>query len=258
MRAFAINCTPRCGLMETMINVFHANAYITSGAAFAFIVLAHFLIQSWRRHKFSGERQRAIARLRSLERKQPLEAARPEVAPLHEEVAPLHELKIDRADNSCLWSDPEQATNQESLLHDPTCSQAADPDVPLEPKSKRAQRLPLLVGTKIQAARNFGPIKEGTPGIITDVVDLSLFCWSRPTYVCTFAENKRVHARPRQIAAYEHGYSIEELEQPDFASNLSRQMTLRAQQFVSRATLKPATQYNSAYCMMQAKADLLG
>jgi hypothetical protein len=29
---------------------------------------------------------------------------------------------------------------------------------------------------------------------------------------------------------YEHGYSIEELQQPDFASNLSRQMTLRAQQ----------------------------
>src|SRR5262245_55433271 len=237
MRTFAINCVPRCGLMETMINVFHANAYITSGAVFTFIVLAHFLIQSWRRQKSSGERQRAIARLRSLERKQPLEAARPEVAALHEEVASLqeevarlHEIKIDRADNSCLWSDPEQATNQESLLHDPTGSQAADPDVPLEPKSKRAQRLPLLVGTKVQAARNFGPIKEGRPGIITDVVDLSIFCWSRPTYVCTFAENKRVHARPRQIAAYEHGYSIEELEQPDFASNLSRQMTLRAQQ----------------------------
>jgi hypothetical protein len=161
--------------METMINVFHANAYITSGAAFTFIVLAHFLIQSWRRHKFSGERQRAIARLRSLERKQPLEAARLEVAALHEEVAPLHEIKIDRADNSCLWSDPEQATNQESLLHDPTGSQAADPDVPLEPKLKRAQRLPLLVGTKVQAARDFGPIKEGTPGIITDVADLSFF-----------------------------------------------------------------------------------
>jgi hypothetical protein len=200
----------------------------------------HFLIQSWRRQKVSGERQRAIARLRSLERKQPLEAMRPEVAALHEEVAPLHEIKSDRADNSCLWPDPEQATNQESLLHGPTDSQAADPDVPLEPKSKRAQRLPLLVGTKVQAARNFGPIKEGTPGIITDVADLSLFCWSRPTYVCTFAENKRVHARPRQIAAYEHGYSIEELEQPDFASNLSRQMTLRAQQLFRGTTLKPA------------------
>jgi hypothetical protein len=216
--------------METMINVFHANAYIASGAAFTFIALAHVLIQSWRRQKFSSERQRAIARLRGLKRKQPLEAARPEVAALHEEVAPLHEIEIDRADNSCLWSDSEQATKEKSLLHDPTGSQAADPDVPLEPKLKNTHSLPLPVGTRIQAARNFGPIKEGTPGIITDVAGLSLFWWSRSTYVCTFAENKRVQARPRQIAEYEHGYSIEELEQPDFASNLSRQMTLRAQQ----------------------------
>jgi hypothetical protein len=209
--------------METMVNFFHVNGYIALGAILAFIVIAHVLIRSWRRHKLSNERQRAVARLRSLERKQPPEAARPELTP-------LHEIEIDRADNSCLWSDPEQARNQKLLLHDPTGGQAADLDVSPEPKSKNTQRLPLLVGTKVQAARNFGPIKEGTPGIITDVADLSFFCWSRPTYVCTFAENKRAHARPRQIAAYEHGYSIEELEQPDFASNLSRQMTLRAQQ----------------------------
>ncbi|HET9687562.1 MAG TPA: hypothetical protein VFP79_10325 [Pseudolabrys sp.] len=206
-----------------MTNVFHPSAYVTLGAVFTFVVIAYVLIQSWKRHKFSSERQRAIARLGNLERKQPPEAVGPELTP-------RHEIEIDRADNSCLWSDPEQATNEKSLLHDPTGSLAADPDVPLEPKSKTAPRLPLLVGTKVQAARNFGPIKEGTPGIITDVADLSFLCWSRPKYVCTFAENKRVHARPRQIAAYEHGYSIEELEQPDFASNLSRQMTLRAQQ----------------------------
>jgi hypothetical protein len=209
--------------METMVNFFHVNGYITLGAVLTFIVIAHALIRSWRRHKFSGERQRAIARLRSFERKQPPEVARPELTP-------LHEIEIDRADNSCLWSEPEQAMNQKLLLHDPTGDQAADLDVPPEPKSKNTQRLPLLIGTKVQATRNFGPIKEGTPGIITDVADLSFFCWSRPTYVCTFAENQKVHARPRQIAAYEHGYSIEELEQPDFASNLSRQMTLRAQQ----------------------------
>lgn len=209
--------------METMVNFFHVNGYITLGAVLTLIVIAHVLIRSWRRQKFSSERQRAIARLRSFERKQPPEAARPKLTP-------LHEIEIDKADNSCLWSEPEQAMNQKLLLHDPTGGQAADLDVPPEPKAKNTQRLPLLVGTKVQAARNFGPIKEGTPGIITDVTDLSFFCWSRPTYVCTFAENKRVHARPRQIAAYEHGYSIEELEQPDFASNLSRQMTLRAQQ----------------------------
>jgi hypothetical protein len=217
--------------METMTNVFHPSAYVTLGAVFTFVVIAYVLIQSWKRHKFSSERQRAIARLGNLERKQPLELTRPEVAPLHEEVAaPLHEIEIDRADNSCLWSDPDQATNQKLLPHDATGAHAADPDVPLEPKSKNTHRLPLPVGTRVQAARNLGPIKKGTPGIITDVADISFFCWSRAAYVCTFAENKRVHARPRQIGVYEHGYSIEELQQPDFASNLSRQMTLRAQQ----------------------------
>ena len=175
-----------------MVNFFHVNGYIALGAILAFIVIAHVLIRSWRRHKLSNERQRAVARLRSLERKQPPEAARPELTP-------LHEIEIDRADNSCLWSDPEQARNQKLLLHDPTGGQAADLDVSPEPKSKNTQRLPLLVGTKVQAARNFGPIKEGTPGIITDVADLSFFCWSRPTYVCTFAENKRAHARPDRL-----------------------------------------------------------
>jgi hypothetical protein len=175
-----------------MVNFFHVNGYIALGAILAFIVIAHVLIRSWRRHKLSNERQRAVARLRSLERNQPLEAARPELTP-------LHEIEIDRADDSCLWSDPEQATNQKLLLHDPTGGQAADLDVSPEPKSKNTQRLPLLVGTKVQAARNFGPIKEGTPGIITDVADLSFFCWSRPTYVCTFAETRGLTRAPDRL-----------------------------------------------------------
>ena len=227
-----------------MTNVFHPSAYITLGAVFTFVVIAYVLLQFWKRHKFSGERQRAIARLGNLERKQPLEPTRPEVAPPREEVAaPLHEIEIDKADNSCLWSEPDQATNQKLLLHDATGAHAADPDVPLEPKSKSTHRLPLPVGTRVQAARNLGPIKKGTPGIITDVADISFFCWSRATYVCTFAENKRVHARPKHIGVYEHGYSIEELQQPDFASNLSRQMTLRAQQlFRGQPQTRPVIQ----------------
>jgi hypothetical protein len=159
-----------------MTNVFHPSAYVTLVVVFTFVVIAYVLIQSWKRHKFSSERQRAIARLGNLERKQPLELTRPEVAPLHEEVAaPLHEIEIDRADNSCLWSDPDQATNQKLLPHDATGAHAADPDVPLEPKSKNTHRLPLPVGTRVQAARNLGPIKKGTPGIITDVADISFF-----------------------------------------------------------------------------------
>jgi hypothetical protein len=42
-----------------------------------------------------------------------------------------------------------------------------------------------------------------------------------------------VHARPKLIEAFDHGYNLEELEQPDFASILSRQMMLRAQQLFS-------------------------
>src|SRR4029453_19225135 len=108
--------------METMVNFFHVNGYIALGAILAFIVIAHVLIRSWRRHKLSNERQRAVARLRSLERKQPPEGVRPEVAP-------LHEIEIDRGDNSCFCSDPEQGTNHKLVLHDPTGGQAAHLDV---------------------------------------------------------------------------------------------------------------------------------
>jgi len=142
-----------------------------------------------------------------------------------------------RTDNFCFWSEPKQTAGQKLLPEDPTDGQAAPRDLPLEPGNR--QRLPLEAGTKVQAARNFGPINEGTLGIITGVAEVSFFGWPRPTYVCTFAENKKVHARPRQIAADEHGYTIEELEQPDFASNLSRQMTLRAQQLFQGPRSRP-------------------
>ena len=104
----------------------------------------------------------------------------------------------------------------------------------LEPESAVKPGLPLQVGTKVRAVRSFGPVKKGAPGIITRLTDVPLFWWSRPAYLCTFADNLKVQARPKLIEAFDHGYKLEELEQPDFASILSRQMTLRAQQLFSR------------------------
>src|SRR4029450_6972879 len=121
--------------METMINVFPASGYTTLGAVFIFIVITHVLIRTWRRHKFSSEGQRAIARLRSLEPKHPPEAVGPELTP-------RQEIEIDRADNSCLWSDSEQATNEKSLVHNSAyCMMQAKPgltfshQVAIEPSS---------------------------------------------------------------------------------------------------------------------------
>jgi len=92
--------------------------------------------------------------------------------------------------------------------------------------------VPLPVGSKVWAVCNFGRVTEGAPGIITGAVDVRFF-WQSPTYLCTFANNMKVHARPKDIERYNHGHSLEELEQPDFDSILSRRMTLRAQQLLS-------------------------
>ena len=73
---------------------------------------------------------------------------------------------------------------------------------PPEPELAVKPKLPLPVGAKVQAVRNVGPVKEGTPGIIRGVADISFLWWSRPAYLCTFAGNMKVHARPNEIEAY--------------------------------------------------------
>jgi two-component system, chemotaxis family, chemotaxis protein CheY len=102
---------------------------------------------------------------------------------------------------------------------------------PLEPRSAASPGLPLPVGSKVWAARNFGSVTEGTPGIITGVADARFF-WESPMYLCTFANNTKVRARPKDIEPCNHGHSLEELEQPDLKSILSKRMTLRAQQLL--------------------------
>src|SRR5437763_2231910 len=74
------------------------------------------------------------------------------------------------------------------------------------------RRLVLKVGTKVIAVRNFGPIKEGAPGIITEIAEAPFFFWSRSIYLCTFAENLKVAAKPKEIDDYDHGYSLNDLE----------------------------------------------
>jgi hypothetical protein len=104
-----------------------------------------------------------------------------------------------------------------------------------EPQVQPAARpeLPLPVGSKVWAVCKFGSVTEGTPGIITGVAEVRFF-WQSPTYLCTFANNMKVRARPKDIEPYNHAHSLGELEQSDLKSIQSRRMTLRAQQVLSR------------------------
>ena len=104
---------------------------------------------------------------------------------------------------------------------------------PLEPRPAAAQGLPLPVGSKVWALCKFGPVTEGTPGIITGVTEVRFF-WQSPMYLCTFANNMKVRARPKDSEPYNHAHSLEELKQSDLKSIQSRRMTLRAQQLLSR------------------------
>jgi len=78
-------------------------------------------------------------------------------------------------------------------------------------------KLPLPIGTRIVAVRNFGPVQDGAPGIITGTAEYPFFWWSRPYYLCTFAGNLKIAEKPKEIDDFDHGYSMAALENPDFA-----------------------------------------
>ena len=179
--------------------------------------------------------QRAIERLRKLERGAPPEPE-PAVKP---GLSPQIETKVQAILEREELLEPEPAVKPGLSPQIETKVQAVlEREELLEPEPTVKPGLPLQVGTKVRAVRNFGPVKKGAPGIITRLTDLPLFWWSRPAYLCTFADNMKVHARPKLIEAFDHGYNLEELEQPDFASILSRQMTLRAQQLFSGGNVR--------------------
>ena len=86
---------------------------------------------------------------------------------------------------------------------------------------------PLRTGTRIVAIRNFGPIKAGVPGIVTGTVEARILWYSKAMYSCTFAGNVRAQTKPKDIDVLEHGYSLLELESPQFGLNELLRMRLR-------------------------------
>jgi hypothetical protein len=197
----------------------------------SFLSSLHTLLRVWGTYKLRSEGRRAIERMRKFGRREPPE---PELAvkpglPLQDgtEVQEVHNLGPPL--------EPELTVEPGLPLQDRTTVQELrNFGPPLEPELAAKPGLPLQVGTKVRAVRNFGPVKEGAPGIITGVADIPFFWWSRPAYLCTFADNRKVHTRPKTIEEVDHGHNLEELVQPDFGSILSRHMTLQAQQLLSR------------------------
>ena len=81
---------------------------------------------------------------------------------------------------------------------------------------------PLQIGTKILAVRSFGPVKEGQPGIVTGIAEQRWFWQMKPIYLCTFADNVKIAARPKEVEHHDHGYSLTDLEASNFLFRRSR------------------------------------
>ena len=94
-------------------------------------------------------------------------------------------------------------------------------------RRQSAPEPPLDTGTRIVAACDFNPIKAGDPGIVTGMVAPRGFWPLRAMYCCTFAGNLKVVAKPRQIDVLDHGYTLMELETPQFGLNELLRMRMR-------------------------------
>ena len=70
---------------------------------------------------------------------------------------------------------------------------------------------PLSIGTRVIAAKSFGPIIEGQLGIVTGVIRCG---WWRTTYACTFLGGMKVAAPGAHITRHDHGCSWQMLEDP--------------------------------------------
>jgi hypothetical protein len=85
-----------------------------------------------------------------------------------------------------------------------------------------SDQLPLPVGAKVVAVRDFGPIRKGLPGIITGTAKEPFFQGNRPVYLCTFADNMKSLTRPTEIEASDHTYSLDDLEGGNFLEVVAR------------------------------------
>jgi hypothetical protein len=71
------------------------------------------------------------------------------------------------------------------------------------------------VGTFVLAIKKVGPISDGQPGVVTGIAEAGPVFWRRPVYLCTFLGNVKVAMNPSEVDDYAHGYSREQLEQPE-------------------------------------------
>jgi hypothetical protein len=85
-----------------------------------------------------------------------------------------------------------------------------------------SDQLPLPVGARIVAVRDFGPIRSGVPGMITGTAREPFFQGNRPVYLCTFADNMKSLVRPKDIDSSDHGYSLDDLESENFSEVMAR------------------------------------
>jgi len=84
---------------------------------------------------------------------------------------------------------------------------------------------PLLsIGTKIIAVRNIGPVREGQPGIITGLIQVPFFFWSRTAYLCTFFGNLKIAAYPKEVDDFNHNFSLEALEETQSEKSVAEQL----------------------------------
>ena len=233
------------------------NACIALGCAAIVLSIIGAFIIFVRSQSKRGASKRAVERLQNLPGGKPLAplpATSPEMLlPVSGEVPPTlkhtEPLEVQRTANV---SQTVSAAVQPTLerieplpaqtvirteASQPVCAQVRSfledaESLEVHPAATRPE-LPLPVGSKVWTVSKFRSVPKGTPGIVTGVAD-GRFIWQSPMYLCTFADNRKVCARPKDIEAYNHAHSLQELEQPNLGAIQSRHMLSRAQQFASR------------------------
>jgi len=71
------------------------------------------------------------------------------------------------------------------------------------------------IGTSIIAIKDVGVVRDGQPGIITGIGEQKSFLRNWPVYMCTFLGNVRVDMKPGEVDDHPHGYSIQQLSEPE-------------------------------------------